>query len=316
MIERLIDMAAERLGIARDDIRPPQPRSGIRSCRISPRSVCMFDSGDFASNMERVLETADWKGFAARRKESTKRGKLRGIGVANYVESPVGAPHERVDVRVLPEGAVELTVGTQSTRAGPRDQLPAGDGRQARRARRNRSVSSRATPRRCVSGGGTHSDRSMRLAGTLMVEASDNVVTQAKKVAAAIASKSRRSDVAFTDGLFVAPQQKSAAVDLRYRSRHRRGLPKLPDEQRKQLRRPRASPAACRLTRPAATICETRDRSGDRRRSNIERYTSLDDAGQPINPLILHGQVHGGIAQGVGPGADRGHGLRRDRDKC
>ena len=68
--------------------------------------------------MTKMLEASDWKGFAARKRESKKRGKLRGIGISNYVETPVGIPHERVEVTVLGSGSVELAVGTQSTGQG------------------------------------------------------------------------------------------------------------------------------------------------------------------------------------------------------
>src|SRR5258708_34081519 len=68
--------------------------------------------------MKRMIAVADWKGFAARRRASRKRGKLRGIGISNYLETPVGIPHERVEVTVRPEGKIELAVGTQSTGQG------------------------------------------------------------------------------------------------------------------------------------------------------------------------------------------------------
>ena len=75
-------------------------------------------SGDFSGNMAKMVDAADWKGFAARKRESKKRGKLRGIGISNYLETPVGIPHERVEVTVLGTGKVELAVGTQSTGQG------------------------------------------------------------------------------------------------------------------------------------------------------------------------------------------------------
>ncbi|MEI9987486.1 MAG: molybdopterin cofactor-binding domain-containing protein [Aliidongia sp.] len=77
-----------------------------------------YDSGDFAGNMERALELADWFGFGARRKAARAKGRLRGIGVANYIEAPVGIPRERIKMSVLPDGMVDIISGTQSTGQG------------------------------------------------------------------------------------------------------------------------------------------------------------------------------------------------------
>ena len=100
VLERLIDLAADRLGIDRLKIRQknviPKKKLPYRTA-----SGLLYDSGDFANNMKRMIEAADWKGFAARKRESKKRGKLRGIGISNYLETPVGIPHERVEVTVL-----------------------------------------------------------------------------------------------------------------------------------------------------------------------------------------------------------------------
>ena len=156
-------------------------------------SGLLYDSGDFAGNMSRMIEVADWKGFAARRRESKKRGKLRGIGISNYLETPVGIPHERVEVTVLGSGKVELAVGTQSTGQGhetsfaqvmadllgvhPEDIVFIG-----------------GDTAKIPSGSGTHSDRSMRLGGTLMFQASGEVVAQAKAVAAEDPRRARGRD--------------------------------------------------------------------------------------------------------------------------
>jgi carbon-monoxide dehydrogenase large subunit len=184
VLERLIDMAAQELGMDRVRLRQ---KNLIARNKLPYRTASglLYDSGDFTGNMKRVVGSADWKGFAARRRQSKKRGKLRGIGISNYLETPVGIPHERVEVTVLGSGTVELVVGTQSTGQGhettfaqvmadllgvhPQDiKFIGGD--------------TATVP----SGSGTHSDRSMRLAGTLMFQASGEVVAQAKAVAAKV----------------------------------------------------------------------------------------------------------------------------------
>jgi len=293
VLERLIDLAAERLGMDRVRLR----RNNLIARRKLPyrsASGLLYDSGDFPGNMKRVVVSADWKGFAARRRESKKRGLLRGIGISNYVETPVGIPHERVEVTVTAAGRIELVVGTQSTGQGhetsfaqvmadmlgvhPRDiKFIGGD---------------TAT---VASGSGTHSDRSMRLGGTLMVQASDQVVTQAKAVAAKMLD-APEAEIDFTDGLFVTPKSNrrltiydvAQAIDEN---------PTLTAGQKLHAKatftgRLPAYPTGC-------AICEV-EIDPDTGAIEIARYASIDDAGQAINPLILHGQVHGGIVQGIG----------------
>ena len=143
VMERLIDIAAQRLKIDRVKLRQ---RNLIRHDKLPYRTATglTYDSGDFAGNMARALECADWKGFPARRKAAKKRGRLLGIGVANYVETPVGIPHERVEVNVSAAGNVELVVGTQSSGQGHEtsfrqvmaDQLGVASGRDQFRQRR------------------------------------------------------------------------------------------------------------------------------------------------------------------------------------
>src|SRR5919198_70420 len=150
--------------------------------------------------MERVLSLADWQGFGARRRAAKKRDRLAGIAIANYVETPVGIPHERIAVTVQPNGVVEAVAGTQSSGQGhettfaqvladklgvtPDDvKLVTGD----------TAV--------LASGGGTHSDRSMRLGGLPLVQTSGEIVAQARRVFAAL-TRVPAEDVTFDDGFF------------------------------------------------------------------------------------------------------------------
>jgi aerobic carbon-monoxide dehydrogenase large subunit len=293
VLERLIDLAADRLGMDRLKIRQknviPKKKLPYRTA-----SGLLYDSGDFANNMKRMIEAADWKGFAARKRESKKRGKLRGIGISNYLETPVGIPHERVEVTVLGSGKVELAVGTQSTGQGhetsfaqvmadllgvhPEDIVFIG-----------------GDTAKIPSGSGTHSDRSMRLGGTLMFQASEDVVAQAKTVSAKILGVPE-ADVSFDDGLFAAPNSNrrltiyDVAKAMDENSALAGGKP-LQSKKTFTGRIP-AYPTGC-------AICEV-EIDPDTGAIDIPRYGSIDDAGQAINPLILHGQVHGGIVQGLG----------------
>lgn len=294
-IERSMDIAASRLGLDRVDIRK---RNLITRNDFPYKTAAglTYDSGDFGGNMRKVLEAADWKGFERRRKAAEKRGLLSGIGLANYVECPVGAPHERVDLRVdAQDGCVYLTIGTQST----------GQGHETSFAQVVADMFG-VTPMdvrlivgdtdKVVSGGGTHSNRSMRLGGALMVEAGAQIISKARRIAARLLECDEKS-ISFDDGLFSAPgkNQRFGLFDI---ARASEESPLLPDDLRGL-----AATAAMRGRIPAyptgAAVCEL-EVDPETGVINIVRYTQVDDAGQPINPLILHGQVHGGIVQGVG----------------
>ena len=293
VLERLIDMAAERLEMDRLQIRKknviPKKKLPYRTA-----SGLLYDSGDFAGNMARMIEASDWKGFAARKRDSKKRGKLRGIGISNYLETPVGIPHERVEVTVRGDGKVELAVGTQSTGQGhetsfaqvmadllgvhPEDIIFIG-----------------GDTAKIPSGSGTHSDRSMRLGGTLMFQACEYVVGQAKAVTAKLLGVPD-ADVAFEDGLFAAPNsnRRLTVFDVAKAMDDNPALGAGKPLQSKKTFTGRipAYPTGC-------AVCEV-EIDPDTGEIGIPRYGSIDDAGQAINPLILHGQVHGGIVQGIG----------------
>ena len=197
-MERTLDMAAARLNIDRVKIR----RRNLVARRRMPYTSALgltYDSGDFASNMDRVLDDADWRGFAKRRSSARKRGRLAGIGIANYIESPVGIPHERVDVTVRPDGVVEVVTGTQSTGQGHETtfaQVIAD--RLGVSPEQVRLIS--GDTRIVQSGGGSHSDRSMRIGGALLVESSGGIVAKARDILAAHLGI-RSEDIAFADGL-------------------------------------------------------------------------------------------------------------------
>jgi aerobic carbon-monoxide dehydrogenase large subunit len=294
VMERLIDIAAKRLKIDRVELRR---RNLIAHDKLPHRTATglTYDSGDFAGNLARALAAADWDGFAVRRKAAKQRGRLLGIGVVNYVETPVGMPHERVAVKVSAE-RVDLVVGTQSSGQGHETSF-----------RQVMADLLGVTPEAInfvggdtatlASGGGTHSDRSMRLAGALMVETSQSVIAKARRIAAAMLEVAE-TDIVFTDGLFIAPNSNrrltlfdvAGGID---------GLKSLPDDLRGPLQAEATFTGRIPAYPTGAAVCEA---EVDPETGNIAvtRYTSVDDGGQAINPLILHGQVHGGVAQGVG----------------
>ena len=117
IIERLIDTAAAEMGIDRVELRRKNFIQPAMLPYLSPLTT-RYDSGEFAANMTARAAMADADGFAARRKEARQRGKLRGLGFANYVETATGIPSERAVIKVLPEGRVDVTLGTQASGQG------------------------------------------------------------------------------------------------------------------------------------------------------------------------------------------------------
>jgi len=288
-MERLIDMAAHRLGIDRIEIRR---RNLIRPESLPYRNALglTYDSGEFQANMERALAMSDWAGFEARRRESAAKGMLRGIGLANYIESPVGAPRERVSVSVRPNGSIQLLAGTQST----------GQGHETTFAQvvadllgvELTTVILTTGDTRIISvGGGTHSDRSMRLAGTLLVQACGEIIDKGRSVIA-LELGCAPDEVGFENGLLTHPASNRIfslfeAADLAGHN----GEAVLSATTEFNGRMP-AYPTGC-------AVCEL-EIDPETGVTKVQHYTSVDDVGQPINPMIVDGQVHGGIAQGLG----------------
>ena len=256
IIERLLDIAATRLGIDRIELRR---RNLVARAQFPYRAATgiTIDSGDFLANMTQALALADWAGFAKRREQAAARGRLAGIGLANYIESPVGAPHERVQATILPEGVVEVVVGTQST----------GQGHETSFAQVMADELG-VTPdlirfvtgdtRRVSAGGGSHSDRSMRFAGALMLEASREIRDRAREAAAALL-EGRRGVARVRQRTLSGAGVQPLALALRHRARdrsRRRGEAK----RRSHLHRPHADPPDRR--RDLRARSRPRDRRG------------------------------------------------------
>ncbi len=295
-IERLLDQAARKLALDRIEIRR---RNLVRREQLpyATSSGLSYDSGDFAANMDATLELAGWREFPSRRAAAATRGKLAGIGISNSIETPIGMPHERAEISVSVSGRVELKVGTQSS----------GQGHETVYAQVVADYIG-VTPAdvdfvggdtaRVESGGGTHSDRSMRLAGALIVEAGEAIVAQGRGIAAALLGVVA-NDVVFEDGLF-----QSAASNRRFDifdvARAVESSPELPAHLRTPLLAKKTFTGRIPAHPTGAVVCEVEI---DPQTGAVEltRYATVYDAGQPINPLILKGQKHGAIAQGVGP---------------
>lgn len=299
MMERLLDTAAAELGLDRIELRR---RNLIRREQLPYRTAMglTYDSGDFLGNMERAVAASGWASFAERRERSRAQGRLRGIGLANYIEAPVGAPRERVELQVLGDGSVEIVSGTQSTGQGHETsfaQVVASQlGVPVQRVKLRTGDTAFVKE-----GGGTHSDRSMRIGGALLVQASAEIVRQGRGVAARMLDCAAE-EVRFEDGRFHGGQSSVSLADVAS-SVASDGLPD--NRSRKVLRSEIDFTGRMPAHPTGSAVCELEidPETGD---VELVHYTSIDDAGRLINPLIVEGQVHGGLAQGIGQALSEG----------
>jgi carbon-monoxide dehydrogenase large subunit len=293
-LERLIDMAAGSLGFDKIALR--------RQNLIAPEAMpfvnavgAAYDSGTYEINMDRAMELARWDEIEARRADARERGKLYGVGLANYVESSIGSPRERAEIDVKPEGIVEVVIGTQ----------PSGQGHETSFAQVAADLIGVGVEQVKIVlgdtdivsvGGGTHSGRSMRHAGTVIAMASDDLIEKGRRIAALYFDVPLER-VVFDEGRFQVTQTNST-IDVFELARVAATM-KLPDDLQGGLAVGRTNEMHDPVFPNGTAICEVEiDR--ETCEMKIVRYATVDDVGRCINPMIVHGQTHGGIVQGLG----------------
>ena len=289
-IERLIDKAARKLAFDRVELR----RQNLVGPQMMPYGNpvgARYDSGTYEANMDLAMRNTDWDGFAARWQEAEARGKLLGLGLANYVESSIGAPNERTEITVTQAGRVEVVIGT----------APNGQGHETSFAQVVSALLGvpvaaidlvTGDTDRVSLGGGSHSGRSMRHAATLFAMAAPALIGKGKALAAQLLDTTA-DEVAFADGRFAAPRSNRSFDFLELAQEAARlGLEgELAVVTDNEMHDP-VFPNGC-------AVCEV-EVDPETGWVDITRYTVVDDVGRCINPLIVHGQTHGGAAQGVG----------------
>lgn len=297
VVERLIDMAAREHGFDRVELRRRNLIQPDRFPYANPLGLT-YDSGVYPQVMERALELGKWYTFPQRRAEARQRGKYRGIGVANYVEITSGMPRERAEVTVLPTRSVEVVIGTLSSGQGHETsfaqlitewfKVPI---EQVRIITGDTDI--------VQAGGGSHSGRSMRLAGIVIGKASEALLGKAKRIAAHLLKLDTPTCVRFENGRFGAPSI-SATFDI-FEIAAAAADPgnELPDDLRGPLAAVSDETVQVAGYPFGSHVCEA-EVDADTGTVELIDYIAVDDVGQAINPLILHGQAHGGIAQGVG----------------
>jgi carbon-monoxide dehydrogenase large subunit len=241
------------------------------------------------------MELADWKGFAQRRRDAKKRGKLLGLGLANYVESSIGAPNEQARVTVRPDGYVDVVIGTQPSGQGHETSFPQVVADLLRVPVERVRIILGDTDVVKV-GGGSHSGRSMRHAATVFSKATADLIQKGKKIAAVV-METTPERVDYDDGQF-SSRDSNRTFDFLELAKESANH-KLPEEVKDGVAVVTDNEMHDPVFPNGTAVCEV-EVDPDTGEVRITRYASVDDVGRCINPLIVHGQTHGAIAQGVG----------------
>ncbi|MDE1131913.1 MAG: xanthine dehydrogenase family protein molybdopterin-binding subunit [Ascidiaceihabitans sp.] len=306
-IERVIDMAARELGA--DPVALRRQNYVTEFPYATPVAV-EYDTGDYHATMDKLEEIGDFTGFEARRKESEAKGKWRGLGINNYIEACGIAPsnlvgqlgaraglYDAATVRVNATGSISVMVGAHSHGQGHETAFPQVVADMIGIDESQIDIVHGDTSK-IPFGMGTYGSRSLAVCGSAMVRATEKIIAKAKKIAAHLLEASD-TDIELKDGMFsVAGTDKSVAwgdVTLAAYVPHNYPLEEIePGLEETAFYDP------SNFTYPAgAYACEV-EVDPDTGKVTIERFSAADDFGNVINPMIVSGQVHGGIAQGVG----------------
>ncbi len=286
-VERIVDHASRVLGIDPVELRR---RNYIPPSAMPYETVTgvTYDSGEFTRNLEEAAQIADVAGFEARRRESAAKGKYRGLGIATYVEACAGGEDENADVRVGRDGKVTVYVGTQTNGQGHETaykQIIA----EHLGVEPDQVTIVQGDTDLVRTGNGTGGSRSVPVGGAAIRDGSLKIQEKAKLRAADL-METAAVDIAFADGRFtvVGTDRSMTLSEIAAK-----GEAEIAFEERGSFTPPSA-------TFPNGAHIIELEVDGDTGEVEILRYTVVDDFGRVLNPLMVAGQVHGGIAQGLG----------------
>jgi aerobic carbon-monoxide dehydrogenase large subunit len=288
VMERLIDLASRQCGFDRIELRL---RNLVPESAMPYRNPfgMVYDSGAYQRVMDRAMELGDWPGFAARRAEAKSRNRCRGIGIANYVDTATGVPRERAEITVHPNGVVDVVIGTVSSGQGHETSFAQLVAEWLGVPIDSVALIQGDTDRVSV-GGGSHSGRALRLASIVMLKATDEIIAKGKRIASHFLEVGV-ADVEFAAGRFtVTGTDRSIGLFEVAAAAQRDDMPL--DGIGDETMNVAAFPYGCH-------VCEV-EIDPDTGVVQIVRYAAVDDVGRAVNPLIVHGQVHGGIVHGAG----------------
>jgi carbon-monoxide dehydrogenase large subunit len=288
VIERLVDHVAREIGRGPDDLR----RTNFIAPEKMPYKTAsdrVYDTGEFDGHMRHAMAGADWAGFGRRLEEAKKAGQVRGIGLATYIEACAGGAAERATLRLDPDGGVTILIGTQSTGQGHATAYAQVAGEQlGLPPDRIRVIQGDTDLVR--SGGGTGGSRSIPVGGVSVANASRKLADNLKELAAD-ALEAGAADLELADGTVrVAGTDRTIAFA---------------DLARLGQAKPDLLMTTDKWTPPEATypngthVCEV-EIDPETGEVEVVAYVVVDDFGVTLNPLLLEGQVHGGVVQGIG----------------
>ena len=293
-MERMMDYAAAELGIDRFELRR---RNFVRPKDMPFNSAAgtVYDSGDFPGLFDFAMEQADAAGFKQRKRESRKAGKLRGLGVGCYLETTAAGTTEMGGIRFNDDGTVTIVTGT----------LDYGQGHAAAFAQLlteklgvpfERIKLVQGDSDRLVTGGGTGGSRSAMLSGTAIVQAADKVIEQGKQIAAHVLEASA-GDIEFADGRFVIAGT-DRTIGIMELAQRARGM-KLPDGKPGTLDVTHVTDAVPGTYPNGVHVAEV-EVEPETGLARVVKYTAVNDFGTVINPMLVEGQIQGGVVQGLG----------------
>src|SRR5262245_37058580 len=295
VLERLIDAAAREVGVDAVELRRKNLIPASSMPWKNPLGVT-YDCGDFATSMDKALELADLAGFPARREESGRRGKLRGVGIVNAIERAAGPQPEFAEIRFAPSGSATLLMGSKNQGQGHETTF--------KQILHERLGIDPAEVRyidgdtdRVAFGMGSMGSRSTVIGGTAVWTAADKVIAKGKKIAARLL-EAAEADIAFGDGRFTVAGT-DRAVTLKQVARAAFQPNQLPPGLEPGLYETGTFVPKQDTWPNGCHVCEL-EVDPETGAVALARYIVVDDVGTVINPLTLKGQVHGGVAQGVG----------------
>jgi aerobic carbon-monoxide dehydrogenase large subunit len=309
ILERIVNKAAQELGVDQAELRRKNFIQPSQFPYQTPVAV-VYDTGDYEASLNMALQMADYAGFPARRAEAKSRGKLRGIGLASYIEACGIAPsslvgalgaraglYEAATVRVNPTGSVSVLTGSHSHGQGHETTFA-----QVVADKLGIDIGAveivHGDTAKIPFGMGTYGSRSLAVGGTAIVKALDKVIEKGRKIAAHL-MEAAEDDIVFENGSYtVKGTDRTKAfgeIALTAYVPH-----KFPIEELEPGLEETAFYDPKNFTYPAGTyVCEVEidPRTGA---TTLVAFTAADDFGNIVNPMIVEGQVHGGIAQGIG----------------
>ncbi|HML09399.1 MAG TPA: molybdopterin cofactor-binding domain-containing protein, partial [Stellaceae bacterium] len=297
VIERLIDDAARELGFDRVELRaknliPPE------KLPIKTALGLNYDCGDFPANQQQALAEADWAGFAKRRDEAKTRGRLRGIGIANPIEKAAGPGQEFAEIRFHPSGNATLLMGSKNQGQGHETTF-----KQVLNEKLGLDPSVvqyiDGDTDRVAFGIGTNGSRSTVIGGSALWMAADKVIAKGKRIAAHLL-EAAEADIEFAaeDGNF-AVAGTDRRINLTDVAKASFQAARLPRELEGGLYETGTFSPDDNTYPNGCHVCEV-EIDPDTGALEIVRYVVIDDVGTVVNPLGLKGQIHGGVAQGLG----------------